>query len=330
MKPIKFRTEINPESAEFSLGHRGAVLLLGSCFSDHMTENLRRYLFRVTENPFGTSYNPVSLSEQIRRIVACKTYSAGELVEYDGLYFSYDHHTSFSDINQESCLQHLNTSLLKAHESLPHTQALTLTLGSAHAWQLKSAERIVNNCHRMPGNNFNRVLLSPEYIVDELRLALQELQTHQPKIQTILTVSPVRHLRDGAIANQRSKATLILAAQQLAETLSGVYYFPAYELMMDDLRDYRFYSEDLLHPNPQAVEYIWRKFCSALISPESHAAFHSIEKIQRFIAHHPRQPNSEQHQSQVQQMILTLEQAKSAHPNADWSFVQKAFSALLN
>ena len=330
MKPIKFRTEIHPEPANFSIGHEGEILLLGSCFSEHMTHNLRRNLFRVVENPFGTSYNPVSLAGQIRRIVSGKLYAADELNQHDGLYFSFDHHTFFSHLDTENCLNHINTSLQNAHESLPRTKLLTLTLGTAHAWKLKSSGQIVNNCHRLPGSDFDRVLLSPESIVKELEPALLGLQSQHPKIRVILTVSPVRHLRDGAILNQRSKAALILAAHQLAEALPRTYYFPAYELMMDDLRDYRFYTEDLLHPNPQAVEYIWQQFCKAVISKESQAVFPSAEKVQRFIAPRPRQPESEQYQMQVKQMISTVEKAKSVHPSVEWTAILDVLSTMLD
>jgi len=321
MSNLIFRTEINPEPAHFTIGHGRPILPLGSCFSDHMAQKLRRNLFSIVENPFGTSYNPHALANQIQRIISGKPYSKKELNHHRDTFFSFDHHTAFSHADAEQCINQLNNQLIAAHQALPDMQVIMLTLGTAHAWKHRASDQIVNNCHRLPGQEFDRVLLSPANITEVLHAALDEIRQAFPNIQVVLTVSPVRHLRDGAVANQRSKAALLVAAHELADSLPHVYYFPSYELMMDDLRDYRFYADDLLHPSAQAVEYIWQKFCAALISTESQSVFPAVEKIQRFIAHRPKWPESDEHKKNKEQMLKEVELGRTRFPDADWSQV---------
>lgn len=320
---MQFRTEINIPPLPFTISHGDRILPLGSCFSEHIAKLLDRTLFHVVPNPFGTSYNPVSLSEQIHRIRLGKSYQAEDLNHHDGTYFSFSHYTAFSDPDPEPALHRMNEALRGAHESLPKTRLLMLTLGTAHAWKNRSLDKIVNNCHRVPGKEFDRVLLSVETITKQLGAALDSLTGEFPQLQVLLTVSPVRHLRDGAVANQRSKAILLVAAHELAKTFESVSYFPSYELMMDDLRDYRFYTEDMLHPTDQAVDYIWNKFSDSVISEASRKSMQSVAPIVRFLEHRPKNARSAAHRSNVERMKQLIQQEKSRIPDADWRRIEE-------
>ncbi len=316
---MQFRTEINVPAAPFTISYGEHILSLGSCFSEHIAQRLERFLFHVVPNPFGTSYNPVSLAEQITRIRVGNSYGKADLDERGGTFFSYDHYTAFADPDPELVLQKINDSLHLSHEALPRTSLLILTLGTAHAWKNRSLDKIVNNCHRIPGTEFDRVLLSVETITQKLGAALKELTKEFHEMQVILTVSPVRHLRDGAIANQRSKSILLVAAHELAESTERVTYFPSYELMMDDLRDYRFYSDDMIHPTVKSIDYIWDKFSRAIVSEKSRNAMKSIEPIIRFLEHRPVRPESTEHRTNVERIRKTIQQEKELLPEANWS-----------
>lgn len=319
---MHFRTEITAPNFPFKIAHRQRILPLGSCFSEHMAEKLRKNLFHVVDNPFGTSYNPVSLANQINRIHLNWHYSENELNQKEDRFFSFDHYTAFSGANPQQTLQQVNNALQEANNSLPKTGLLMITLGTAHAWKLKEGN-IVNNCHRLPSANFDRILLSPEKIINKLSIALQKLLTDFAELNVVITVSPVRHLRDGAVANQRSKSILLVAAHELAERLDRVHYFPSYELMMDDLRDYRFYKEDMLHPTPQAVDYIWEKFSVAVLSDATRRAIKEMEPVIRYCGHQPVNPTSPEHQSGAEKMRQKMTQLKEKWPEANWSFIEE-------
>lgn len=322
---MQFRTELKLPPAPFSISHQHRIMPLGSCFSEHMANRLKRYLFHVTPNPFGTSYNPLSLANQVNDIRQNRKYVAGDLNQQGDTYFSFDHYTAFSDADQNVVLQNINNALEKVHRSLPKTGLLMLTLGTAHAWQYQKENRIVNNCHKIPGKEFERVLLSPEKIIEKLGSALDQLLADYPELQVMLTVSPIRHLRDGAVANQRSKAILLVAAHELADKNERIHYFPSYELMMDDLRDYRFYTDDMIHPTDQAVEYIWQKFSKTILSEKSQEAVRNIEPILRFLEHRPSNIESAAHRESINRMIKVVDQEKARLPEANWGPIEKAF-----
>ncbi len=294
-----------------------------------MAERLHQSLFHVIDNPFGTSYNPVSLAQQLERIQSGAEYQVEDLQQHNELYFSFDHYTAFSHPDADKMLNSVNGVLRKASQSLPETKLLILTLGTAHAWKHRGHNRIVNNCHRIPGSEFERVLLSASQIEHEIQSSIEILVKQNPSLHVLLTVSPVRHLRDGAIANQRSKAILLVAAHHLAEQLTNVHYFPSYELMMDDLRDYRFYASDLLHPSEQAVEYIWQKFSGALLSDRTLDVFPKIQQLVRFLKHRPVNPQSSAHRESAEKMYGLFISEKEKKPEANWNWLDSACKAQL-
>lgn len=317
---MRFRTEIQPTKFPFQLNHQQSIISLGSCFSENMALKLKRYRFDVADNPFGTSYNPMSLAFQLERLLNPVVFTANDLNLHQDLWFSFEHYSHFSNTDQNACLDHINSTLKQAAELLPKTGLLMLTLGTAHAWQHKITGNVVNNCHKIPAEAFNRVLLKPNQIINRFLPILQHLEIHFPNLKVLFTVSPVRHWRDGAEGNQRSKSILHVAAHELTEQCPNAFYFPAYELLMDDLRDYRFYANDLLHPTEAAIDYIWEKFSQSLLSSDDLKAFEAMDKLYKMLEHRSRWPQSEQHQKLIEEGLKKVVSNQGQWPQIDWDF----------
>ena len=242
------------------------MVLMGSCFADNIGGKLQEAHFHCCVNPFGTLYNPMSVGKALKDIIAGRNYSAtdSEIFNSESIWHSWMHHSRFSADNAESLVENINGSIRKAHEHLLNSRLLIITLGSSYVYRLKEDNRIVANCHKMNEKLFDRSRLNVDDIVDEWIPLLDELHNMNPQLKVMFTVSPIRHKRDGLHANQLSKATLLLAVDRLCELRKDLcLYFPAYEIMMDELRDYRFYADDMVHPSPLAVEYIWERFSTA-------------------------------------------------------------------
>lgn len=318
---MKFRTTVDPGEIPISLDYSGNVLHLGSCFSNHMASQLRLSLFKVAENPFGTTFNPISLASQLEHLLRPSPFRSEHLEFYRGMFFSFEHYSIFSSPDKDQCLAGINRILSKGARALPEATLLMITLGTAHAWKWKKGDRIVNNCHKLPGNEFTKTLIKPEIIIEKLGQSLKQLNTQYPNLQVLITVSPVRHWSDGATANQLSKSHLIMAALELCEQFPHVHYFPAYEIMMDDLRDYRFYSDDLLHPNAQAVQYIWEKFSASILSENAQKAIKEIAPVNSFLNHLPRWPESPEHQKNIDRTLKLIQGLKRKYPAANWALI---------
>jgi len=328
MAIMRFRTEIQPNKFPFQLNHGRAIISLGSCFSENMASKLKRYQFEVSDNPFGTSYNPMSLAFQLERLLNPAAFTAGDLQHHQGLWFSFEHYTHFSNPDLNACLEGMNNALIQTTELLPKAGLLILTLGTAHAWQHKTTGNVVNNCHKIPAEEFNRVLLKPNQIINRFIPILQHLEIQFPSLKVLFTVSPVRHWRDGAEGNQRSKSILHVAAHELTEQCPNAFYFPAYELLMDDLRDYRFYANDLLHPTDAAIDYIWEKFAQSLLDPNDLKALEAMDKLYKMLEHRSRWPNSEQHRKLIDEGLKKVLANQSQWPQMDWDFFNSEFERI--
>lgn len=314
-----FRTQLPLPTYPFSIGHEDSTLAVGSCFAQHISERLRRLRFPVVLNPFGILYNPVSIANALRHILAGHPFTQNDLFQHQELWRSFDHHTSFAHTHPDQALQQMNAALSEAHTQLPKSRLLILTLGTAFAYRLKSNGQFVANCHQVPGHRFEKVRLGISDMQMNLERALEGFKTIAPDLQVLITVSPVRHQRDGLIQNQRSKAALLLTAEALVNQYAWVHYFPAYEWMMDELRDYRFYTEDLLHPNKQAIDFIWQKFDAAFFSQPTRSLNQRIEQILRAFAHHPRFPEREAHRQFLAQQKTRLRNLMEEYPCLDFS-----------
>jgi GSCFA family len=286
-KTMKFRTELPLSKADFDINYQTPTLGIGSCFVENIGKKMTTRRLPFYQNPFGIVYNPVSMAAQLDILMGEKRFVESDLVELNGLFHSWLHHGFYSENSVAATLEKINAAIEEARTFLGTTKYLFLTFGSATVFQLKSSGEIVVNCHKVPAAYFDRRRLSTREIVNAFMPILEKLAAQLPDLQIIMTVSPIRHLRDGLIENNLSKATLLLAADELVQKFPNVSYFPAYELVMDDLRDYRFFNRDMMHPTEQAIDYVWKFFSDTYFLEETKKAVQKIEKINAMQAHRP-------------------------------------------
>ncbi len=321
---MKFRTEIDIKKAPHPLGYEKPVVMLGSCFTDNTGSYLKKYLFPVSVNPFGVIYNPMSISNSIGALIGKEVYREEELRFHDGLWFSFDHYTKFSDPDKKRATEKINKAFLHAKQLFSQAGHLILTFGSAFIYELKETGEIVNNCHKLPASQFTRRLLTVGEIVQHYQALVDRITSLNPEIKIILTVSPVRHIMDGLTDNQRSKATLLLSAGELEKLYPDIcYYYPSYEIMMDDLRDYRFYNADLLHPNEQAIEYIWNHFLENCIREDAVKIIQRLDPLLKALHHRPLHTQTEQYKKFREQVAEKTRKLKKEFPFLEWSEIDK-------
>jgi hypothetical protein len=326
MKMEHFRSILPPMAYPFQLSYADHFLGVGSCFVEEMGQRLRGLKFSIQFNPQGIVFNPASVALSQERMLIPKRYQAEELFQHQGLWHSFDHHGSFSSTSPENTLQHIHQAQSAGQIQLQKASVLLLTLGSANVWQHLAQERIVSNCHKLPGSMFQRKRMSVAEIVDTLSKSLHAILALRPAIKIILTVSPVRYLREGLMENTRSKATLLLAVEQLCQQFEQAHYFPAYELLMDDLRDYRFYAEDLAHPSHLATTYIWDYFKQSFFEPVALNQLQDLEKLKQATLHRPLHPESASHQQFIIQQLEYIQRLEHKYPEMDFSVEKNIFS----
>lgn len=298
---MKFHFEFDIKKPLRSIRHTHKLLLIGSCFTENIGEKLKKHKFQVLENPNGILFNPVSVAEAMDLYIENRETTIDDIFLYNETWHSWKHHSRYSGISSEDCLEKINGSTKKAHDHLKHTDHLLITLGSSWLYTLTEDAanaipgQVAANNHKAPAGWFRKRLMRPEEVKQVLGGMLEKLNAFNPQVQVIFTISPVRHLREGVIENNRSKAVLIQAVHDLAEQFEQVYYFPAYELVIDDLRDYRFYAEDLVHPNYYATQYVWDKFVNACMDDETKELMKEIAEINLAFQHRPLNPNTSQH-----------------------------------
>lgn len=283
---MRFRTEIPVVKNDATIGYDHPVFLIGSCFSNNIGGKLKYFKFKTRVNPYGVIFNPLAIEQAISDIVTKKEYLKTDLYRYNDSWLSFNHHTSFSAASDKTVLENINKAISIAHDTLKNASHIFITLGTAWVYRFFATGKIVANCHKIPQREFTKELLNADEINISLNNIIGLLKKINKNIHIILTVSPVRHLRDGFIENQLSKALLISAVQQAVKTNDCI-YFPSYEIMMDDLRDYRFYDEDMVHPNELAITYIWEKFKEAFLSESTMQILEAINAIQKRMAHIP-------------------------------------------
>lgn len=321
-----FRSILPPITYPFQLSYADHFLGVGSCFVEEMGQRLRDLKFSIQFNPQGIVFNPASVALSLERMLVPKIYQAEELFQHQGLWHSFDHHGRFSSPSSEDTLHHIYQAQSQGQIQLQKASVLMLTLGSANVWQHLTRERIVSNCHKLPGSMFQRKRLSVAEIVETLSKNIQEILILRPAVNIILTVSPVRYLREGLLENTRSKATLLLAVEQLCQQFDRVHYFPAYELVMDDLRDYRFYAEDLAHPSSLATHYIWDYFKQSFFAPEVLNQLQDLEKLKQASLHRPLRPESASHQQFIAQQLEYIQRLEHKYPEMDFSVEKNIFN----
>jgi hypothetical protein len=324
-----FRTTIPVSPFPVKISYNTGIVMLGSCFTENIGEKLHWYKFPVNINPFGIIYNPYSVKNSLERIMKCNSYSEDDLVLNNGLYFCFDHHSRFSDVNRDAALSQINEALTSTNQDLKKASFLIITLGTAFYYELKSSGQVVSNCHKLPDTNFSRNRMSVNDIVVAYKLMIDTIHNFNPDLNIIFTVSPIRHWKDGAHENQISKSTLLLAINELIIAYNKIYYFPAYELMLDELRDYRFYEQDMLHPNKVAIDFIWKRFMDGFMDRNTNSIMSEIEKIQLAKQHRPFNIGNENFQNFALQQLNKIDHISNLYPSIDLSSEYKYFRALI-
>ena len=293
---MELQTVVGIEKPDFQIGYTTSILMLGSCFVENMGARLEYFKFQADINPCGIVYNPLSVADTLEILLSGKRFEEKDLILRDGKWMSFSHHGRFSAVSREQCLQNINARLAGAVRQLAKLDVLIITWGTAWVYRHRQLGRVVANCHKFPATDFERFRLSPEDIEQVYTDLLSRLHSRYPDMRVLFTVSPIRHWKDGAHANQLSKAVLLLAIDKLKQRLDYVSYFPSYEIVMDELRDYRFYTEDMLHISPQGIEYIWEKFQSLYMTSATEAWMKRIDKINKTLLHRPTDPDSSVYQ----------------------------------
>lgn len=309
-----FRLTFPVEPISTPIQYRDQLLLMGSCFAEEIGARLQQFHFDALVNPHGILYNPISIAEALQRYLDGKQYTTEDLFQHNDLWHSWDHHSRFSALSAEEALLNINTAAAAAAERIEKADWLFITFGSAHAYSLKDNNRMVGNCHKVPASFFHKKLLSPQDVITALDNMMHRLFFRNKHIKIMFTVSPVRYVRDGVVENNLSKAVLLQAVHHLVNKFNRLFYFPAYELVLDDLRDYRFYKDDLVHPNEAAVNYVWEHFTHSCLSPEGQKLLPAIEDLQRAMAHRPFNPKSPQHQQFLQTYAKKTRVLLEQHP----------------
>ena len=300
---MQFQLPIQVKPPEARINYRDKILLTGSCFTEHIGNSLSELKFSVLQNPNGILFDPRSVSNSLLSYIENKQYEKEDLFYLNEVWNSWEHHSRFSNINADECLKIINGSQQQAHDFLKTADWLIITLGSSFSYRLtkeasaagKQTDDGVANCHRAPSQWFNKHLLSIDEIISLFDAAYHRLKQFNSKLKIIFTISPVRHIRDGVIENNRSKARLIEAVHYLVNKFPQLYYFPAYELVIDVLRDYRFYDIDMVHPNYPATEFVMEKFRENFIDEESQQLMEEIKKIVIARKHKAFQPETNAH-----------------------------------
>lgn len=309
-----FRTKIKLPQYHFSINHQHRLLSVGSCFAENIGQRLTDLKFKNNVNPFGILFNPISIIHNLTRLFENEIFQEGELFEHNGLWHSFAHHSVFSKIEKTAALVNIQNEFKQARIDLKNCQRLFLTFGTAHVFEHLKTDKVVANCHKMSVNSFRRRRLSVLEIVEIYLPFFEKMKFQNTDLQIVMTISPVRHIRDGLIGNQKSKAVLQLAIDEISQQLDFVHYFPAYEIMMDDLRDYRFYEADMIHPNQVAIEYIWEQFQHSFFDKNTQQLNQKIGKINAAIQHRPSHPQSMAHQQFLRKQLEKVEILAEEYP----------------
>ncbi len=318
---MKLQTPIPLTKAKNQIDYNSQMVLFGSCFSDNIGAKFEHFKFRSLQNPFGILFHPKAIENLISRAIHKERYTETDIFFHNERWHCFDAHSDLSDASKEILLEKLNDGLERTHRQITDATHAVITLGTAWVYRYMEQNRIVSNCHKIPNNNFNKELLDVIEITDIINKTVNELHYVNSGINIILTISPVRHIKDGFVENQKSKAHLVAAIHQFlslrAESRS-LFYFPSYEIMMDELRDYRFYEGDMVHPNQIAIDYIWEKFKEVWISEKALSIMDEVDAIQKGLHHRPFNPSSERHQDFLKSLEEKITYLQQKYPFIDF------------
>ena len=306
-----FHTEENIKPLDETIAYGDGLLFLGSCFADEVGGICRGLGFDAVVNPFGVLYNPASIAQSVERLSSGSLFTSDDVIMVgEGQYCTFSHNTAFWNSSEKVLLEQVNQSLAEAHALFMKAKWVIISLGTSWVFRDKETQKVVSNCHKLPASQFERQFLS----VEESTQFLSEMVRQHPDKQFIFTVSPLRHLKDGLHENQLSKAALLLAVNEVCKVFGNAHYFPAYEILLDELRDYRFYKEDMVHPTEQAVRYIWERFTDFAIDPKEKPAMQAAAELRQMLKHRPLFPESEVYKKFELQKEKKISQLKKDFP----------------
>ncbi|MFV0507033.1 MAG: GSCFA domain-containing protein [Bacteroidales bacterium] len=325
MKNITLQTVVNIPKLKAKLKYEDRGLTLGSCFANNIGDKLTEGKFDFLANPLGIAYNPTSISKQILSTLTGKDYSPKQFFKHEGLWKSFDFHSDLAFESQHKTCEYINTSMQSFSAYLKSSQTIIITLGTSWIYELADTGEIVTNCHKQTPTKFKRRRLTVSEIESQLTDAFKAIFTINEDVNILLTVSPIRHLKDGAVENHLSKACLLLATSKLCNKFHNVEYFPTYEIMIDELRDYRYYADDMIHPSPLAIEIIWSKFMDNISDTDTQKNYNAVMKIIAATKHKPRNQNSDDYLQFREKILLRMSDLEEQFKYLDFSEDRKHF-----
>ena len=310
---MQFRTQIPIPKSDYPIDYSSKIMSLGSCFAVNMAEKLDYFKFQNSCNPFGILFHPLAIEKLINFVVSQKQFTEKDIFFHNERWHCFDLHSDLSNSCKEELLESLNTIITSTNQQINESTHIIITYGTSWVYRNLESDSIVANCHKVPQKQFGKELLSVEEIKKSITNTIKLIHSVNPDCNIIFTVSPVRHIKDGFVENQHSKSNVISAIHSVLNTEHcklNTEYFPSYEIMMDELRDYRFYAEDMLHPSQVAIDYIWKRFKETTISETALVIMDKVGNIRKSLHHKPFNPNSESHlkfESKVREKITKLE-----------------------
>ena len=308
---MQLQTQIKIQKEQPQIDYSSKVLLLGSCFAENIGEKFLYHQFQQLQNPLGILFHPFAIERFLQRVFQQEEFTAKDIFQHQEIFSCFEAHSRMNALLEEDILRYLNSALTGTFQFLKETSHVIITLGTSWVYKHLGQDKYVANCHKIPQKNFSKELSSVNEIEKSLRNTIGYIQQLNNSCEFVFTVSPVRHAKDGFVENTRSKSHLLTALHQIVEKENQLHYFPSYELIMDELRDYRFYAEDLLHPNQVAIDYIWKRFQEIWLAEETLPVMKQVQQIRQGLAHRPFNPNSTAHQKfqqKLQQQIAQLQE----------------------
>ncbi|TLP74386.1 GSCFA domain-containing protein [Maribacter sp. ACAM166] len=316
---MKLLTQIPLSKAKYQIDYSSQIVLLGSCFSENIGDRLNYFKFQNVQNPLGILFHPLAIENLIFKAVHQELYNEEDVFNLNECFHCFDSHSSLSDISKDKLVANLNKAIGLTHAQLKKANHISITLGTAWVYRSVESGQVVANCHKVPQTKFTKELLGVGAIVKSLKNIKSMVRTINPDVQFIFTVSPVRHLKDGFIENQLSKAHLISAIHEIVNQ-ENASYFPSYEIMMDELRDYRFYAKDMIHPNAIGIDYIWEKFRDVWIDDKIFDVMSKVGEIERGLQHRPFNPTGDAHQKFIKSIQEKVTYLKKTYPFMNFNF----------
>lgn len=313
-----YYTSVDIPKPPKTISHQDTIMLMGSCFSTHIAQKLKWYLFHVLDNPFGVLYNPVSIEQSILIIKEKKRITSDHFFLEEDVYKSFLFHSQWANTNLEFLLDEINKMIIDSHYFLLQIKWVFITLGTAYVYEFNESGEVVANCHKQSAQKFIHRMLSVEEVTENLKKIYTHIIDLSPSANIVFTVSPVRHLKQGAHLNQISKSTLLLAINKILNECTQAFYFPSYEIFMDELRDYRYYANDMLHPSELGIEHVWNRFSQLYFDYQTQSLNKQINEIKTALEHRPLFPESKSYIRFQEQLEQKIKELKAKAPYLRW------------